>query len=168
MDLSFLKQLAPTVASALGGPLAGMAVEALAGKLGVPADEAQRVLDSGKLSGDQVAALQQAELALKAKAQEMGLDFAKLENEDRDSARKMQMADHSWIPPTMAIIVTIGFFGILFALMSGKVTKGDEVMIMLGSLGTAWTGIISFYFGSSASSQKKDDLLHKSTPVDPS
>jgi len=165
MDLSFLKQLAPTVASALGGPLAGMAVEALAGKLGVPADEAQKVLDSGKLSGDQVAALQQAELTLKAKAQELGLDFAKLENEDRDSARKMQMTNHSWVPPVMAIGITLGFFGILIGLMSGKVVAGPEIEIMLGSLGTAWTGVVAFYFGSSASSQKKDDLLHKSTPV---
>ena len=165
MDLSFLKQLAPTVASALGGPLAGMAVEALASKLGVPPEDAQKVLDSGKLSGDQVAALQQAELALKMKAQEMGLDFAKLENEDRDSARKMQMTNHSWVPPAMAIGITLGFFGILIGLMSGKVVAGPEIEIMLGSLGTAWTGVVAFYFGSSASSQKKDDLLHKSTPV---
>ena len=165
MDMSFLKQLAPTVASALGGPLAGMAVEALAGKMGVNPEEAQRVLDSGKMSGDQVAALQQAELALKMKAQEMGLDFAKLENEDRDSARKMQMSNHSWVPPVMAIGITLGFFGILIGLMSGKVVAGPEIEIMLGSLGTAWTGVVAFYFGSSASSQKKDDLLHKSTPV---
>jgi hypothetical protein len=165
MNLSFLAQLAPTVASALGGPLAGMAVEALASKLGVPPEDAQKVLDSGKMSGDQVAALQQAELALKAKAQELGLDFAKLENEDRDSARKMQMTNHSWVPPAMAIGITLGFFGILIGLMSGKVVAGPEIEIMLGSLGTAWTGVVAFYFGSSASSQKKDDLLHKSTPV---
>jgi len=168
MNLGFLAQLAPTVASALAGPLGGMAVEILATKLGVPPEQAQKALESGKLTSDQVAAIQQAEIELKAKAQEMGLDFEKLSNDDRKSARDMQINTHSWIPPVMAIIVTIGFFGILFALMSGKVTKGDEVMIMLGSLGTAWTGIISFYFGSSASSQKKDDLLHKSTPVDPS
>ena len=167
MNLGFLAQLAPTVASAMAGPLGGMAVEILATKLGVPPEQAQKALESGKLTSDQVAAIQQAEIELKAKAQEMGLDFEKLSNDDRKSARDMQINTHSWIPPVMAIIVTIGFFGILFALMSGKVTKGDEVMIMLGSLGTAWTGIISFYFGSSASSQKKDDLLHKSTPVEP-
>ena len=71
------------------------------------------------------------------------------------------------IPACLAFLVTIGFFGILAALMSGHVTKGDEIMIMLGSLGTAWTGIIAFYFGSSASSQAKDQMLHNSTPVPP-
>ena len=166
MDLSpVFKTICPTIVSALAGPLGGMAIEAISSKLGISPEEAQKTLENGKLNGDQVAALQQAELALKMKAQEMGLDFEKLSNDDRKSARDMQINTHSWIPPVMAIIVTLGFFGILFALMSGKVAKGDEVMIMLGSLGTAWTGIISFYFGSSASSQKKDDLLHKSTPV---
>ena len=95
-----------------------------------------------------------------------GLDFAKLENDDRKSARDMQVATKSWIPSTLAIGITLGFFGILAGLMSGKVVAGPEIEIMLGSLGTAWTGIVAFYFGSSASSQKKDDLLHKSTPVD--
>jgi len=50
-------------------------------------------------------------------------------------------------------------------MMSGKVTSSDALMLLLGSLGTAWTGVISFYFGSSASSQNKDALLHQSTPA---
>jgi hypothetical protein len=165
MNLGFISQLAPTIASALGGPLAGMAVEVIANKLGVHPDDAEAMLKAGKLSGDQVASIQAAEIELKAKAQSMNLDFASLENQDRASARSMQSETKSWIPAVLAIGVTLGFFGILFGLMSGKVTAGPEIEIMLGSLGTAWTGIIAFYFGSSASSQKKDELLHQSTPT---
>jgi hypothetical protein len=77
----------------------------------------------------------------------------------------MQSNTHSWIPPFLAVGITTGFFGILYALMTDKVTKSDELMIMLGSLSTAWTGVIAFYFGSSAGSQAKDQLLHQSSPT---
>jgi hypothetical protein len=69
------------------------------------------------------------------------------------------------VPPLLSILVTIGFFGILGGLMSGKIMTSDALMLMLGSLGTAWTGIIAFYFGSSASSQAKDQMIHNSTPI---
>jgi hypothetical protein len=65
----------------------------------------------------------------------------------------------------LSVLVTIGFFGILAGLMSGKIMTSDALMLMLGSLGTAWTGIIAFYFGSSASSQAKDQMIHNSTPL---
>ena len=163
----WLKTIAPTIATALGGPLGGLAYEAISKVMGVSQDDAKTMLESGKLSADQIASIQQAEIALKAKAQELGLDFEKLAVEDRASARQMQSATHSWIPPFLAVGITVGFFGILYALMSDRVTKSDELMIMLGSLSTAWTGVIAFYFGSSAGSQRKDELIHNSTPVVP-
>ena len=162
--MSWIEQLAPTIASCLGGPLAGMAVEAISKAIGVDPNAVQDTINSGKLTAEQIASIQQAEIALKAKAQEMNLDFEQLAVQDRKSARDMQVTTKSWIPPLLAIIITLGFFGILAGMMTGRVTSSEALMIMLGSLGTAWTGIIAFYFGSSASSQNKDQLLHQSTP----
>ena len=163
--MEWLKQIAPTIATCLGGPLAGLAVTAVSKALGIDESKVQETIDDGKLSADQIAAVKQAELELKDHAQRLGLDFEQLAVQDRSSARDMQSTTKSYVPPVLAILVTVGFFGILVALMFGFAQRSDEVMIMLGSLGTAWTGIIAFYFGSSASSENKDSMLHQSTPI---
>ena len=163
--MSWIGSIAPTIASCLGGPLAGLAVEAVSKAIGVDPNQVQDTINSGKLTADQIASIQAAEVQLKLKAQEMGLNFEELAVQDRKSAREMQTTTKSWIPPLLAILVTLGFFGILAGMMTGKVTSSEALMIMLGSLGTVWTGIIAFYFGSSASSQNKDALLHQSTPA---
>jgi len=163
--MSWIEQIAPTIATALGGPLAGLAVDAVSKAIGVDPKDVQDTINSGKLSAEQIVSIQQAELTLKTKAQEMGLDFEQLAVTDRKSARDMQMSVKSWIPPILAIGITIGFFGIMYGMMSGHFQSSEALMMLIGSLGTAWTGVISFYFGSSASSQAKDQLLHQSTPV---
>jgi hypothetical protein len=163
--MSWLEQVAPTIATALGGPLAGLAVTAIAKVIGVDEKDVQNTIDSGKMSADQIAQLKLAEIEFQKSTQELGLNFESLAVDDRKSARDMQSETKSFVPPLLAILVTIGFFGILYALMTGFAQKSDELMIMLGSLGTAWTGIIGFYFGSSNGSQAKDAMLYNSTPV---
>jgi len=163
--MDWLKAIAPTLATAIAGPFGTMAYGLAATALGVSPEEAQKTIESGKLTSEQIASVQQAEIAIKARAQELGLDFAKLNVEDRRSAREMQAETRSYIPAILAIAVTIGFFGILVGMMTETFKTSDPLMLMLGSLGTAWTGIIAFYFGSSAGSQAKDDLLHQSTPT---
>lgn len=157
--------IAPTIATAIGGPFGTMAYGLIAHELGVSPDEAKSTIEAGKLSADQIASVQLAEVQIKAKAQELNLDFAQLVVADRKSAREMQAETRSYIPAVLAIAVTVGFFGILVGLMTKTFATSDALMLMLGSLGTAWTGIIAFYFGSSAGSQAKDDLLHQSTPT---
>lgn len=162
--MEWLKQIAPTIATALGGPLAGMAVQLIGKAIGVAPEDAKAIVESGKLTAEQIAQIKVAELELKKQEQSLGLDFAKLAVDDRKSARDMQAATRSFVPPLLALLITAGFFGILLALMFGQVIRSNEILIMLGSLGTAWTGIIAFYFGSSAGSQAKDTLLYNSTP----
>ena len=162
--MDWLKAIAPTLATALGGPLAGMAIELISKAIGVAPTAVTQVLQDQKLNADQIAGIQQAELALKSKAQEMGLDFEQLAVADRKSARDMQATVRSWLPAVLAMGVTLGFFGILLGLMLGYAHTSNELLVMLGGLGTAWSSVIAFYFGSSAGSQNKDQLLYNSVP----
>ena len=164
--MEWLKQIAPTIATCLGGPLAGLAVTAVSKALGIDEDKVNDTIESGKLDADQIASIKQAEIELQKSAQELGLNFEQLAVQDRASARDMQSQTKSIVPPVLAFGVTLGFFGILFGLMTGKVDSTNQaLMIMLGSLGTAWVSIISFYFGSSAGSQAKDKLIYNATPT---
>jgi len=162
--MEWLAQIAPGIATALGGPLAGLAVTAISKALGIDEKDVQNTIESGKLSAEQLTSLKQAEIELQKQANELGLNFEKLATDDRKSARDMQTATKSFIPAVLAIGVTIGFFAILVGLMTDNVTKSDALLLMLGSLGTAWTAIVSFYFGSSAHSEKQSELLQQSSP----
>jgi hypothetical protein len=164
--MSWLLQVAPTIASALGGPLAGMAVSVLSKALSIEPHEVSDFIQSGKMTADQIAQVKVAEIELQKQAQSLGLNFAELEVRDKESARNMQVATQSRIPAILASITTVGFFGILILLFFNKVDPANNaLMIMLGSLGTAWTGVIGFYFGSSHGSQQKDQMLFNSTPI---
>ena len=58
---------------------------------------------------------------------------------------------------------SIGFFGILgFMLMNAIPSTGKEaLLVMLGALGTGWTAVLSYYFGSSAGSFDKNAVLQQ-------
>jgi hypothetical protein len=161
--MDWLKQIAPTIATALGGPLAGLAVSAIAKAVGVDEDKVTDLISSNKMSPEQIAQVKIAEIELKKQENELGLNFEALAVDDRKSAREMQAATRSIVPPALAGAITIGFFSILSMLLFGQVDGNNPtILMMLGSLSTAWTGIIAYYFGSSAGSQAKTEMLSKS------
>ena len=165
--MDWLKSLAPTLATAFGGPLAGMAVEACSKALGIDPSEVQNVISSGKMTAEQIASLQQAELALKARAQEMGLDFEKLAVADRASARQMQMTTGSFIPPALSVMIVLAWAAVQFFLLTHVIepTMRELIARVLGTLDGALMLVLSFYFGSSSGSQAKDTMLHQSSPT---
>jgi hypothetical protein len=179
--LNVVKTLAPTIATALGGPLAGGAVMALESVFGITAkpdastDDRQATL-AAAISG----ATPEQLAAMRAKDQDYALAMAQagfkdtetlasLAVQDRASARAMQISTKSWTAPFLALFVTLGFFGVLAVMMFYQLPQAthDALMLMLGSLGTAWTGVIAYYFGSSAGSDRKTELLAQSTPGAP-
>lgn len=161
--LNTIKTLAPTVATALGSPLAGAAVSALGSIFGVDdptKDKIGKLFADGQVTEEQLSELRKLELSYQNEEKERGFRYAELTYKDTENARGMQVQTRSNIPPVLSILVTIGFFGILgFMILNGQYKPTEPLLVMLGSLGTAWTMIIGFYFGSSHGSQAKDVLL---------
>ena len=159
--------IGPTLASAIAGPFGGLAYEAVSKAMGVSQDDAKRMLESGKMSSDQIALVQQAEIELKAKAMELGLNFEQLAVNDRKSARDMQISTQSFVPPLLSVLVVVAWATIQYFLLTHVIDPSMRELIarVLGTLDGALMLVLSFYFGSSSGSQAKDQLLHQSSPT---
>ena len=158
-----LGQLAPSIATALGGPLAGVAVKTLSNALfGHENGTEEQVSEAmATATPDQLAAIKKIDADFKVQMKSLDIDLERISAGDRDSARQMQRETKDWVPKVLAIVITLGFFGILiWMLLNGMPKTGTEALLMmLGALGTAWTGVVNFYYGSSAGSKAKNDLL---------
>lgn len=93
------------------------------------------------------------------------LKLAELETTDRNSARNREATVKDKTPAILAYGITLGFFGVLFFMMNYEIPLAEKevLFVMLGSLGTAWTGIIAYYFGSSAGSAAKHNMIDRLT-----
>jgi hypothetical protein len=156
--ISMVSKFAPAIGTALGGPLGGMAVSALAKQFGV-ADEVEAVTKA-------IMADPEAE----AKIKQLEYDKFKAILADKDSARKREMAVvQSDSAPTINKIVTpalaLGVTGLSFVLFAVlifvevKPEAKDILIYILGVLSAAVTQILSYYFGSSVGSKDKGDQL---------
>jgi hypothetical protein len=169
---SMIKSVAPMIGTALGGPFGGAATKMLLNVLD-PAGKTDPNSDSdvSKLVSDamgdlnKVAQIQQAEQQFKLQMAQLGFqnekDLADIAFEDRSSARNREIQVRDWTPKVLGFLITMGFFGILIFMLKWDIPdkSRDVLNIMLGALGTAWISVVTYYFGSSAGSDKKTDLL---------
>lgn len=158
--------VAPTLATALGGPLAGAAVSAIGQQLlGRPDASQADIVQSLQAGGpDALLKLREAEHAFTQRMRELDIDVEKIHQADRASARDRETRSTDTLTPRLlALLVTVGFFGVLAWLLSyGKPEAGgDALLVMLGALGGAWASVVSYYFGSSAGSAEKTAMLAK-------
>jgi hypothetical protein len=162
--LQILRTVAPTVALAVGGPFGPIASAALSAVLGTPAGD-DKAAEAALLTAtpDQLLALKKAENDFQVQMKSLGIQEERLTFDDIASARAREIAVKDSTPTILAYMVTIGFFGALsFLLIHGTpATGGEAFLLMLGSLGTAWAGIIGYFFGSSAGSAAKTDTINR-------
>jgi len=167
--MEWLKTLAPLLGTALGGPLGGAAAAFIADKLGIESKTVEavtEVLNSGKMSPEQLSAIKLAEIDFQKFLKENDIKLEEIAAGDRNSARSMQITVRSNVPAWLTFFLTLGFFSVLgLMFFKPEVKESAPLMIMLGSLGTAWTSSVAFWFGTTHGSQTKNTMLANSTPT---
>lgn len=169
MDTSFLKGLVPLIGTALGGPLGGAAASFVADKLGISNKSVEGIssaLTEGKLNPEQISQLKLAEIEFKKFLEQNKIDFEKIHADNTKSAREMQISNKSKTPEVLSFVITIGFFGVLSYMLTMEAKPGESLLIMLGALGTSWAAVVNFWFGSTAGSARKTDLLAQAQPIE--
>lgn len=164
--LNLVRTVAPSIASAVGGPLAGMATKAISeALLGKPDGTEEELAQAAtKATPEQLLALKKAENDFALQMRELDIDLERIAGADRDSARNREIKTKDWTPKILAGGITVGYFGVLFYMLTHGLptTGGSEAMlVMLGTLGTAFGGVMAYYFGSSAGSKEKTEAMNR-------
>ena len=164
-----LETVAPTLASSLGGPLAGIATTAILGALGLKPDTPPAQISAALATAnpDQLLALKQADNTFALQMKSLDVDFAKVSSADAADARSRQIQVHDRTPEVLAYVLTLGFFGLLCLMIFHVLPVENQapVNILLGALGTGWIQSINYYYGSTYSSKTKDAMLFQSVPA---
>jgi hypothetical protein len=152
-----LSSLAPTIASAAGGPMASMAVRVAAKKLHLPdTTTANEIEDLIEREPHKAVALKEAdkEFADTIKAMEIDLESFKTEVEDRQHARETFAND--WTPKafSMLALALYGAYVMTVTLLPHSEQSETVISLVLGQL-SGILGTCSAFFYSSGQNGKK-------------
>lgn len=165
MDWSDLKGIvgkaAPVVGTLLGGP-AGAAVGGLiAAALGT--DSTPDAVSAALIGNpDAIVKVQELQTNAKIQLQQLAVTAEANRLADVQSARARQSANpNDRTPQFLAWGVTIGFFGTLLLVAFARMEPATQnlLLVMTGTLSTAWVAIISYYFGSSKDSTNQTRMI---------
>ena len=161
---SVVGKVAPGLATALGGPLAGVAVSALANEfLGEESTgpETEKQLETIIMGGspEVLERIKKIDNDFTLRMRELGVEEFKVEAADRASARELAKTDMTPQIVLSAIFIG-GYFWVVYALVIGKFVipegQGTLVATLIGVLTAGVANIMQFWFGSSSGSKNKD------------
>lgn len=163
-----LGKLAPTVATALLGPLGGAAVTAIGSILGIDgatADTIKEAIESGQLTPEHVAELRKLEMQYKNEERERGFKYAELAFKDRDSARVNNVAGGTQKPlfwlSLLLLTVTLG--SEIAVLFWGYPSTVEDIVVgrVLGLMDSVTLLVLSYWYGTSESSSRKTEIINQ-------
>lgn len=153
---SLVGTVAPTLATALGGPLAGRAVSSIAAALGLGSEAPEEKISDALSAAtyEQMLALKQADNDFKTEMRRLDIDLERIRADDRDSARNREVrTNDSWTPRIIAAIVIGSALSLEgYVMLNGypREIPGEIVGRILGTFDAGVVMILSYYFGSSS------------------
>ena len=144
---NIIGSVAPTLGTALGGPLGGMAGDAISKVLGCDNDPVSLEKAIATATPEQLLEIKKVEKEFEAKMKELDVDIYKLETQEKQDARKTFSKD--WTARIIGIAMVGGFLGYIFLVTLQPPEQNSEALInlVLGYLGGLASAVISFYFG---------------------
>lgn len=156
---SVLKAVAPTLATALGGPLAGAATKIIVGKLGGDESKVEDLISAA--DPQTLLSLKQADNDFKVKMRELDIREEDLHAQDRASARAREIALRGDLTTKVLAYTVVGSFcALVFAVLFGEVSAESTIAgAVIGYLSAKAEQVVAYYFGSSIGSKQKTDIL---------
>jgi len=156
MDLGvfgkLIENVAPTIATALGGPVAGMAVKALSTALlghdGGSEDDIKNALATA--TPDQIAAIRKVDADFKVQMKALDIDLQRIAADDRANARNYAIMTHDLTPRLLAIAVVLLWGVVQYFMLHNVIEPSMRELVarLLGTLDSAVFLVLSYYFGS--------------------
>lgn len=147
-----LKSLAPTIASAAGGPMAGMAVRMAAQKLGVPAATANEIEDIIEREPEKAVLLKEADTEFKDRIKEMEIDLESFKSELEDRKHARETFKNDWTPKVFGILALLLYGAYVLTVTIMPHDQNDETIIslVLGQLSGILGTMAAFWFSGSS------------------
>jgi hypothetical protein len=168
----FLTSVAPTVACALGGPLAGAAVSAISNAVGMPGASQKDIavaFEAGKVTPEQMTEVKKLEMQFQNDEAERGFKYAELVFKDRDSARSANVAGGVQLQLfAMSIVLLSLTLGTeIYILLHGYPTALSDIIVgrVLGLMDAVAMMVLSYWYGTTSGSAMKTELLSKADAI---
>jgi ABC-type Fe3+-siderophore transport system permease subunit len=163
-----LSLVAPTLASAVGGPLAGAATSAIIGALGLAPAATQEQAAAAVVGAtpDQLLALKKADQDFAEKMGQLNLDTEKLAFDDLANARARETVVKDRTPAIMGFIILAGALAAAGAVLAGYVSETSlQAGVVIGYLFSEAKQVLGYYFGTTADGDAKTAMIYNSTPA---
>lgn len=162
--VKIVKNVAPALGAALGGPMAGVAVKVIADSVLGNQEATENEVENAILtaSPDMLLALKEAENNFATRMKELDIDVFKIEAADKMGARGLFHVT-IWPQIILSNLFILGYFTLLYGFVTGAMSLEepikDAALLLMGIITREVPTIMAFWFGSSFGSKEKSERL---------